>query len=103
MKTSDWLIHGRSEKALLREKYSIIMATRKQFRHKYGIEPCPWCYSNPELRRVGDWKEYYVFFCPDCDKTPVSYDEARSSLNGAVKIWNKRAKETAKQRLNKKT
>lgn len=57
------------------------------------LEPCPYCGGEPTLRRCGDQKEYLVYQCSACHKTPVMYCEARVTENGARKIWNLRAKQ----------
>ena len=53
------------------------------------INPCYKCNVAPELRAVGDWKQYFVYICPKCHDTPVRSDEARLTEWGARKIWNK--------------
>jgi hypothetical protein len=44
----------------------------------------------PALYRVGDQKEYFVYMCPKCFKTPVRHNEARLTEFGARMIWNVR-------------
>jgi hypothetical protein len=44
----------------------------------------------PALYKVGDQKEYLVYMCPKCFRTPVRYNEARLTEMGARMIWNKR-------------
>lgn len=47
------------------------------------------CNSKATLKRVGDNKEYFVFFCSKCGKTFVSNDCARCFIRSAKKEWNK--------------
>lgn len=54
------------------------------------LKPCPYCGGKPIVRQVGDWKQLFVFFCSDCAMTPVRSDEARSTIWGAKRIWNRR-------------
>lgn len=56
------------------------------------LKPCPFCGSTPELREAGDLKQYYVYKCSKCGKTPVRWHEARLTECGARRIWNKRSK-----------
>lgn len=60
---------------------------------KEPILPCPYCGGQPILKIVGDNKEYVVYVCSNCYETPVHIDEARCTLSGAKRIWNKRVKE----------
>ena len=57
------------------------------------LRKCFECHVTPELRRVGDWKQYLVYVCPQCNDTPVRSGEARLTERGARKIWNKRVDE----------
>lgn len=45
-----------------------------------------------ELRETGDLKQYYVYKCSKCGKTPVRWYEARLFAWSARRIWNKRSK-----------
>lgn len=54
------------------------------------LNPCPKCKGTPEPRRVGDWKQYWVFFCSNCGYTPVKNYEARPTIWGAKRAFNKR-------------
>ena len=60
------------------------------------LKPCPKCKGKPEPRRVGDMKQYWVFFCDACGYTPVKNCEARSTVWGAKRAWNRRAIEEDK-------
>lgn len=60
------------------------------------LKPCPKCKGKPEPRRVGDMKQYWVFFCSACGYTPVKNCEARSTVWGAKRTWNRRAGEEDK-------
>lgn len=60
------------------------------------LKPCPKCKGNAEHRRVGDQKQYYAFFCSACGYTPVQNCEARSTIWGAKRIWNRRVGEGEK-------
>lgn len=63
---------------------------------KMEPKPCPVCGGEPRLVRCGDKKEYLVYQCSKCHKTPVRYDEAMCTERGARKIWNYRVKEATK-------
>ena len=52
---------------------------------------CPSCGGAPRLTRCGDQKEFVVYMCSACYKTPVRYDEARLTTWEAKLIWNRRA------------
>ena len=58
-----------------------------------GLLPCKYCGGSPKLIKCGDWKQYVVYICSSCYKTPVHSDEARLTKYGARKIWNKRTRE----------
>ena len=53
------------------------------------VKLCPRCGTLPELRHVGEHKDLYVLSCMECGYTPAKNGEARSTLHGAVKVWNK--------------
>ena len=60
------------------------------------LKPCPKCKGKPEPCRVGDMKQCWVFFCSACGYTPVKNCEARSTVWGAKRAWNRRAGEEDK-------
>lgn len=47
------------------------------------------CGGQPEIKAVGDNKQYFACICSNCGKTPVRLDEARATRFGAIKIWNR--------------
>ena len=49
------------------------------------------CSVEPRLFRVGDDKQYFVYMCPKCFRTPVENHEARVTEAGARNVWNKRS------------
>lgn len=49
---------------------------------------CPFCSGNPELKIVGDRKQFMVYSCSKCGKTPVPPSGACSTEEGAAKFWN---------------
>ena len=55
------------------------------------LKPCPKCKGKPEPHRVGDMKQYWVFFCDACGYTPVKNNEARYTVWGAKRAWNRYA------------
>ena len=57
------------------------------------LKPCQ-CGGEAVVRRVGDMKQFFVFFCPACGRTPVKNCEARSTIWGAKRAWNKRANDS---------
>ena len=56
------------------------------------LKSCPYCGGKAVVRRVGDMKQLFVFFCSACGMTPVKSCEARSTIWGAKRAWNRRAK-----------
>lgn len=56
---------------------------------KIDLKPCPFCGGYPEPIRVGDMKQYVVYRCEDCKKTPVPHCEASLTGRGAAKVWNR--------------
>ena len=57
-----------------------------------NLKPYLFCGGTPELRETGDLKQYYVYKCSKCGKTPVRWYEARLFAWSARRIWNKRSK-----------
>lgn len=55
------------------------------------LKPCPYCGGEAELFHCGDQKNYLIYRCSECYKTPVHFDEARITEAGARKVWNRRA------------
>ena len=53
------------------------------------LKRCP-CGAMPVARRVGDRKEYFVFRCPECGYVAAKLDEARITIWGAKRVWNRR-------------
>lgn len=52
---------------------------------------CPKCNNgNLVFNTVGDWKQYYVIECPKCGYIAAESHEARITIPGAIKVWNKR-------------
>lgn len=64
---------------------------RIEEKEHFALLPCPYCGGEPRLIRCGDQKEYLVYQCSKCHKTPVKSCEARITEYGARKIWNRRA------------
>lgn len=58
-----------------------------------NLKPCPFCGGEAKVRMVGNQKEFFVFFCSVCGRTPVENHEARITVWGAKKVWNRRAEE----------
>ena len=48
------------------------------------LKPCPFCGGKPIIKLVGDNRDYFVYSCEKCHKTPVHQDEARLTRWGAV-------------------
>lgn len=59
--------------------------------HPTKLNLCPRCGTRPGLRRVGDNRDLWVCSCMECGYTPAKNGEARSTVRGAVKVWNRRA------------
>lgn len=55
------------------------------------LKPCLFCGGVPEKRRAGDQKQFTVYFCSCCGKTPLKGGEARFLDREAKKMWNRRA------------
>lgn len=49
---------------------------------------CPYCGGCPIPKRVGDNKQYIVYVCEDCGRTPVNIYEARSTIAQAANVWD---------------
>ena len=56
------------------------------------LELCPKCGTRPGLRLVGDNKQFIILCCPECGYTAAKNGEARGTLRGAVRVWNKAVK-----------
>lgn len=56
----------------------------------YEMHPCPKCKGNGRVRFVGNWKNAYVIECKECGFIAANYDEARPTLVGAIRSWNKK-------------
>lgn len=57
------------------------------------LKPCPFCGGKPDLCKVGDRKQYYAFVCSQCGRTTVRNSDARCTVWGARRIWNRRVGE----------
>ena len=51
-----------------------------------NLKPCLFCGGTLDLRETGDLKQYDVYKCSKCDKTPVNWYEARLTACGARRI-----------------
>lgn len=69
-----------------KENYGVRIINKKK------LSLCPYCKGIPTLREVGDWHQFYMYFCSKCGQTPVKLNEARITEWGARKIWNERCK-----------
>ena len=49
------------------------------------------CGGQPEIKAVGDNKQYFACVCSNCSKTPLHIDEAQMTKTGAIKLWNRRS------------
>ena len=56
------------------------------------------CKCKPKLIRVGDNKEYLVYICSKCYKTPIHNDEASLTSVHAARMWNTRTVEELNKR-----
>ena len=54
------------------------------------IKSCRKCGKEPELIKVGDMKELYIYRCKNCLFIPAKIHEGRLIEYTARKIWNKR-------------
>ena len=66
---------------------SLVKAWRNS--HPTKLNLCPRCGTSPRLLRVGDNRDLWVCTCMECGYTPAKNGEARSTIRGAVKVWNK--------------
>lgn len=55
------------------------------------LKPCKYCGGKPQLIPVGDFREYYAYRCSNCGKYHAQFGEARCTIKGAKKVWNRRA------------
>lgn len=53
------------------------------------LKLCPFCEGKAELKMVGDNKEFYMYFCSKCNRTPVYFNEARLLEKKAKEVWNR--------------
>lgn len=54
-----------------------------------NLIPCS-CSGQPEIKTVGDNKQYFVCICSKCGMTPVHFNEAQAIRYEAIKVWNRR-------------
>ena len=59
------------------------------------------CKCKPKLIRVGDNKEYLVYICSKCYKTPVHNDEASLTPARAARTWYTRTIEELNKRFER--
>lgn len=57
---------------------------------------CPYCGGFSAPKYVGDNKEYVVYVCANCGRTPVHTGAARPTMIGAISVWNKAVKKYLK-------
>lgn len=55
------------------------------------LKPCKYCGGKPRLIPVGDFREYYAYRCSNCGEYHAQFGEARCTIRGAKKVWNRRA------------
>lgn len=53
------------------------------------IKLCPRCNYGPLFRFVGDNKQFLILECPECGFCPAKIGDARRTIRGAIKVWNK--------------
>ena len=58
----------------------------------FNLVPSKCCNAPAKLINVGDQKEFLVYVCAKCFRTPVHNNEARCTEYGAREIWNRRVK-----------
>lgn len=49
------------------------------------------CGGQPEIKAVGDNKQYFACVCSNCGKTPLHIDEAQMTKTGTIKLRNRRS------------
>ena len=58
----------------------------------YNIKSCPLCGGKGKLETVGDNKSLYIIRCQNCQQTVAKNSEARSTILGAIAVWNGNSK-----------
>lgn len=53
--------------------------------------PCRKCGGLPEVKRVGDNRDLFLFVCASCGHYEAKPGEARGTVKGAAKVWNEGA------------
>lgn len=66
---------------------SLIQSRKDVVRFAKACPKCGW--AKPTFDKVGDNRDLYVARCPMCGFTPAKNGEARPTVRGAVKVWNK--------------
>lgn len=54
-----------------------------------AVKICRRCGGKPELIRVGDMKEFYVYRCKSCLSIPAKSYEGKITERAARRIWNR--------------
>ena len=57
------------------------------------LQNCAFCKGVPMFTYCGDHKQFLVYRCSQCHKTPVRMYEAKLSEKQARRVWNKRTGE----------
>ena len=52
------------------------------------VAKCKNCDILPVIRKVGDWKQFYICECEQCGLKPEYCEAGRDPIE-AIKIWNK--------------